>query len=123
METPQLPKWHSAERRFEALAKFKAYVLTREGAVVTAIVLVAIIALTTGMFYVVRSRSVVTREELERLRLQAEQELNAQATTLPTEEAEEKKAEMENLIFPGAVGIPEQDARIKEKELNDLLGN
>lgn len=123
MDTPQLPKWYSVERRNEVLQKFKAYVLTREGAVVTAIVAVAIIALVTGMFYVVRHRSENTREALEKIRLEEERQLNAQAVRLTEEETNQRLDAQAQRLQEGENGIPEATTIQREQEQLNRLGN
>lgn len=123
MDTPQLPKWYSVERRNEVLQKFKAYVLTREGAVVTAIVAVAIIALATGMFYVVKNRNQNSREALEKVRLEEERQLNAQAVRLTEEETNQRLDAQAQRLQEGETGIPDAATVEREKEQLNRLGN
>lgn len=122
MDSQQFPKWHSVERRNEVLQKIKGKLLTREGAVLTAISLVALIALATGMFYVVKNRDANRREALEVERLEKEKWLNEQAVRLPEQESTEKKEKLEEMIGNNAAGIPEEQASEREKNLTNMLG-
>ncbi|MEK7659860.1 MAG: hypothetical protein AAB343_01520 [Patescibacteria group bacterium] len=116
MDTPQLPKWHSAERRYEVLQKIKAYVLTREGAVVTAIALVALIALVIGMFYVVTRDAEPSREELLKARLEQEQRLREGSYMLPQEEAEQRLIDQKKRFENESYELPTEDTFQREQE-------
>jgi flagellar biosynthesis/type III secretory pathway M-ring protein FliF/YscJ len=122
MDQQQFPKWHSVERRNEILQTIKGKLLTREGAVLTAIGLVALIALVTGTFYVVKNRDANKREALEAERLEKEKWLNEQAVRLPEQDATVKKEKLEEMIDDNAAGIPEEQASEREKNLSNMLG-
>ena len=115
MDTQQFPKWYGVERRNEVLEKIKAKILTREGAVLSAIVVIALIALVTGMFYVVTREQEPSRaqQEIDRQRMKSEMEKNT--ILLPPEEAAVKRASFEKSLTDNSQVAPVENAAGKEQ--------